>query len=412
MTELHTITSLTKSDEERLRRNLTDKKKDFRLEVIIFGAILFIAPYLTNRPGQKPLIENMSYWEAVGFFSLFLLIPLIITYFSKLHNAVVGFQTDKKRVIVTTITDKTKNPAFRKDFCRFNVKDEYLKRFFLEKYQFEKFAIGDTVKIEISELGKQLIKVVKATDKLIETALSKKNESESAYKKPYFEILFGVKTGEKLSFKETFSFFIPADGHFITPIILDLNILIYILMIISGVKVYKPEVIDIVNWGGNVRILTIDNFQYWRLITNCFVHIGVVHIFMNCIGFIFAAIFVEGILGRILFSLLYLFCGIIASLTSVFWHDNIVSAGASGAIFGLYGFLLTTLIFAKKEDRKMNSGLIISILIYIGYNLLYGLTGGVDNAAHVGGLVSGFAVGTIMSLIKREESATTPQQKL
>jgi rhomboid protease GluP len=70
------------------------------------------------------------------------------------------------------------------------------------------------------------------------------------------------------------------------------------------------------------------------------------------------------------------------------------------------------LIFVKKEDRKMNSGLIISILIYIGYNLLYGLTGGVDNAAHIGGLVSGFAVGTITSLIKREDSDTTPQENV
>src|SRR5690606_24886491 len=108
------------------------------------------------------------------------------------------------------------------------------------------------------------------------------------------------------------------------------------------------EVMAIVHWGGNVRVLTIDNFQYWRLVTNCFIHIGVIHLFMNCLGFIFAATFVEGRLGRVRFLSLYLFCGIAASLTSVFWHDNIVSAGASGAIFGLYGFLLTMVIFVKK----------------------------------------------------------------
>src|SRR5690606_19840924 len=126
-----------------------------RLEIIISVVILFIAPYLTNRPGQKPLIESMSYWEAVGFFSLFLMIPLLITYFFKTHKAVVSFQTDKKRLIITTVTDKTKNPAFNKDYCRFNVKDEYLQRFFLRKYEFEKFSVGDIVKIEISEFGRQ-----------------------------------------------------------------------------------------------------------------------------------------------------------------------------------------------------------------------------------------------------------------
>ncbi len=401
MTEIHTITSLTSSDKERLRQNLIEKKKDMRLEIIITVAILFIAPYLTNRPGQKPLIESMTYWEAVGFFSLFLMIPLLITYFVKVHKAVVGFQTDRKRLIITTVTDKTKNPAFNKDYCRFNVKDEYLKRFFLRKYEFEKFSVGDIIKVEISEFGKQLIRVVKATEKITESARTKVNENESTFKKPYFEVLFGINTGEKFSFKETFSFLIPSEGHFITPIILNLNILMFIVMAIAGVKVYKPEVIDIVNWGGNVRVLTIDNFQYWRLITNCFIHIGVIHLFMNCIGFIFAAIFIEANLGRFHFLTLYIFCGVIASLTSVFWHDNIVSAGASGAIFGLYGFLLTMLIFVKKEDRKMNSGIIISILIYVGYNLLYGLTGGVDNAAHIGGLVSGVAIGTVSTLMKK-----------
>ncbi len=400
MTEIHTITPLTSTDKERLRQNLIEKKKDMRLEIIISVVILFIAPYLTNRPGQKPLIESMSYWEAVGFFSLFLTIPLLITYFVKAHKAVLGFQTDKKRLIITTVIEKTKNPAFNRDFCRFNVKDEYLKRFFLRKYEFEKFSVGDIVKIEVSEFGRQLIRVVKATEKLTESALTKVNERESTYKKPYFEVLFGINTGEKFSFKETFGFFIPSEGHFITPILLDLNIVVFILMAITGVKIYKPEVMDIVNWGGNVRVLTIDNFQYWRLVTNCFIHIGVIHLFMNCLGFIFAAIFVEGRLGPVRFLSLYLFCGIVASLTSVFWHDNTVSAGASGAIFGLYGFLLTMLIFVKKEDRKVNSGIIVSVLIYVGYNLLYGLVGGVDNAAHIGGLISGFTVGTILTLKK------------
>lgn len=372
-----------------------------RLEIIITVAVLLIAPYLTNRPGQKPLIESMSYWEAVGFFSLFLLIPLLITYFVRVHKAVEGFQTEKKRTIITSVTDKTKNPIFNKDYCRFNVKDDYLKRFFLRKFEFERFSVGDIVKIEVSEFGRQLIRVVKATEKITEAVLTIDNEKESTYKKPYFEVLFGINTGEKFSFKETFSFLIPSKGHFITPIILDLNILIFITMTIAGVKVYKPDVIDIVNWGGNVRALTIDNFQYWRLITNCFIHIGVIHLFMNCIGFVFAAIFIERILGRLRFLSLYIFCGVIASLTSVFWYDNIVSAGASGAIFGLYGFFLTMLIFVKKEDRKMNRGIIISILIYVGYNLLYGLTGGVDNAAHIGGLLSGVGVGTVLTLLKK-----------
>jgi rhomboid protease GluP len=69
-------------------------------------------------------------------------------------------------------------------------------------------------------------------------------------------------------------------------------------MLIAGVGIYKPNVIDIVKWGGNIRALTIDQSEYWRLLTNVFVHIGILHLLMNVIGFIFVSAFVEKILGK------------------------------------------------------------------------------------------------------------------
>ena len=88
----------------------------------------------------------------------------------------------------------------------------------------------------------------------------------------------------------------------------------------------------------------------------------------------------------------------LASVTSTFWNDNIVSAGASGAIFGLYGYFLAKLLSADKKERKAYEGLIIAIVIYIVYNLLMGLAGQIDNAAHVGGLASGLIFGIIMPM--------------
>lgn len=130
---------------------------------------------------------------------------------------------------------------------------------------------------------------------------------------------------------------------------------------------------------------------------------------MNTLGFIFVSLFVEQITGSRLFLLLYLFTGICASLLSAWWHyNNASSVGASGAIFGLYGFFLAVLIAADKKDREVNAGIISSVLIFVGYNLVVGLTGNIDNAAHIGGLVSGFILGIasvrLRWLKKKEET--------
>ena len=111
-------------------QNLKNQKKDFRLELIIFAAIWFVVPFLTNRPNQKPLIESMSYGIALLFFGLIFLIPLSITYFRKVHKAVISLQTDLKRVIVTEVTDKIKNPLFRKDDYCLKLADTYLRKLY------------------------------------------------------------------------------------------------------------------------------------------------------------------------------------------------------------------------------------------------------------------------------------------
>jgi rhomboid protease GluP len=87
------------------------------------------------------------------------------------------------------------------------------------------------------------------------------------------------------------------------------------------------------------------------------------------------------------------------------WHPLTISAGASGAIFGLYGVFLAMLTtnLIEKTARK---ALLTSIVIFVGYNLLNGLKGGIDNAAHLGGLLGGLIIGYafIPSLKDSEES--------
>jgi rhomboid protease GluP len=102
----------------------------------------------------------------------------------------------------------------------------------------------------------------------------------------------------------------------------------------------------------------------------------------------------------------YLASGIAASLATVWYHSSgINSTGASGAIFGLYGFMLVLLLSKKmvldKSDRRAMLGLVLYLVLS---NLISGLTGNIDNIAHVGGLLMGLLVaGPLAVFTMREE---------
>jgi Uncharacterized membrane protein (homolog of Drosophila rhomboid) len=187
------------------------------------------------------------------------------------------------------------------------------------------------------------------------------------------------------------SVFIPSKDLFVTPIIIDLNIAVFILMVISGVNFFAPSIDDMVYWGANLRSMTL-NGQSWRLFTNCFLHFGVVHLLMNMYALLYIGMLLEPQLGRIKFASAYLLTGIVASTASLWWHPLSVSAGASGAIFGMYGLFLAMLT-TNLIERSARKSLLTSIVIFVGYNLLNGMKGGVDNAAHIGGLISGLVIG-------------------
>jgi len=189
-------------------------------------------------------------------------------------------------------------------------------------------------------------------------------------------------------------FLIPQGEHFVTSIIIDLNIFVFLLIVFNGVDFISPNGKELLEWGANRRIET-TNGEWWRLLTSMFLHGGVMHLFLNIYGLVLAAFFVEPILGRKNYSILYILSGLCGSLASIWWYSNTVSVGASGAIFGLYGAILGLLLtnaFPKSEKR----GILVMIGIYIVINLLWGLTGGIDNAAHIGGLLSGAILGFIL----------------
>ena len=206
--------------------------------------------------------------------------------------------------------------------------------------------------------------------------------------------------------KEMLDFLIPKDGFYITPIIINLNLLIYITMVFAGLGLISFKGEDLLNWGANFKPLTLDG-QWWRLLTSTFLHGGLMHILANMYGLLFVGIFLEPLLGKKKYALIYLATGILASVASIWWYDATVSVGASGAIFGLYGFFLACLLL-KVFPSDFGKTFLASTLVFVGFNLIMGFTGGIDNAAHIGGLLSGFILGIIMSgQLKRQTKITT-----
>jgi rhomboid protease GluP len=111
----------------------------------------------------------------------------------------------------------------------------------------------------------------------------------------------------------------------------------------------------------------------------------------------------ERIFERWTYILIYTATGIFASLASLWWHPSVVGAGASGAIFGLAGALLAALYLGKLPFPKdALRSTMRSLLTFAAYNLFFGLRPGVDNSAHIGGLVSGLALGAFLSGHLRE----------
>lgn len=258
---------------------------------------------------------------------------------------------------------------------------------------------SESIENEILDWGKNRKNIKIFSNSLIDLKYTlKTNEINEKYEElkptliqPENDILNPPQQTNKNKYLEFFSIFLPKEGFFITPILMYINILIYILMICTGVDFLLPDNESLIMWGANFRPLTMAN-EWWRLITNCFLHIGIIHILMNMYALLYIGKLLEPHIGKIKFATSFIITGFTASVASLWWHDLTISAGASGAIFGLYGVFLA-LLTTKIIDTATRKALLASISIFVAYNLLYGLKEGIDNAAHIGGLIGGLVIG-------------------
>jgi rhomboid protease GluP len=198
----------------------------------------------------------------------------------------------------------------------------------------------------------------------------------------------------------------PPTAFPVTIALIATSALVYIVMVLSGVSALNPMPQQALAFGADFGPLTL-NGQWWRLVTSMFVHFGIIHIGLNmwCLWNLGRAS--EHLLGRFSYLLAYFVSGIFGSIASVYWHPQGVGAGASGAIFGLAG-VLVSFVYLKKTPAHLrpSSNMLGSLGTFIVYNLIFGAAiPGISNAAHIGGLVMGLAVGALLPTAAAPESA-------
>jgi rhomboid protease GluP len=120
----------------------------------------------------------------------------------------------------------------------------------------------------------------------------------------------------------------------------------------------------------------------------------------NLYGLLFAGLFLVPVVRKARLIACYLFCGLGGSIASVLVHPATISIGASGAIFGLFGMLLTLVLLRDTRLEQTRKSIVLNAGIFVALNLVIGAaTPGIDNAAHLGGLLTGvlLAAGIFMS---------------
>lgn len=179
--------------------------------------------------------------------------------------------------------------------------------------------------------------------------------------------------------------------------LIAINVIVFVLMVLSGVHPFEPTTESIYRWGADFGPASMGP-ETWRLVSSMFIHIGIIHLALNMYVLWSIGPLVEELFGKIGFLTLYLLTGIGGSLLSILYKPEIVSAGASGAVFGLFGGLLALLLTQKSAfPPHFVQQHLQRVILFLAFNIFYGLSQSyINNAAHLGGLATGFMLALVM----------------
>lgn len=298
----------------------------------------------------------------------------------------LNFDIGKTKNIVSQIKRQTLNPFMDMLSIYVNLDDDIK-----EKLTDEKHYTNISIKDEKDLLKNEVIsKYYKGIDEDF-------NYEEEGF--PLIAKITSDITKKNIEENERFNNMYNQKKPIVTWILIGINVLIFLLMYIIGKG--SEDLVTLTNFGAIVPSL-VKAGDYYRLLSSAFLHIGFIHLLCNMYSLYAVGPTIEHFYGKGKFVLIYLYSAIIASLfVLVFQGENTISAGASGAIFGLLGSLL---YFGFNYRGYLGNQIINRIIPVIIINLFIGFTlPGISIAAHIGGLIGGVFVSYMLGINDKKE---------
>lgn len=189
------------------------------------------------------------------------------------------------------------------------------------------------------------------------------------------------------------------DIPIVSAVLVAINVIVFLICTFTGNVLYNMGRLDAVD--------VLVKREYARVIWYMFLHSNITHIFNNMLILFFLGAMIEKEVGHVLYLILYMLSGIGGGILSLIYKtltfDFSGTIGASGAVFGLDGALLALILFS---GRRMANVTPTRVILMIAYSLYSGFTGGnVDNAAHIGGLITGFLIGIVICMMNRRKTS-------
>lgn len=174
-----------------------------------------------------------------------------------------------------------------------------------------------------------------------------------------------------------------------------INIAVFFLIEITTGSTLESD--NLVKWGA-IYTPYVASGEYWRLFTAMFLHAGIQHLLNNMLLLVVLGTTLEPMLGHVKYLILYLLGGLSGNILSCWFYlrsgENVVSVGASGAVFAVMGGLIWVII--RNKGRVQNLSL-MQMMIMLAMSLYFGfVAANVANTAHLGGLAAGFLLGVIL----------------
>src|SRR5205085_11070403 len=186
-------------------------------------------------------------------------------------------------------------------------------------------------------------------------------------------------------------------------IIIGINVLIFFVLLIlsvsSGGGLGQLGGIDVgvlVNAGAQVNFLVAQG-QFWRIFTAMFLHFNLIHIGLNMLSLFLIGAAVEVFYGKWRYLVIYLGSGIVGGIVTYLMQPDTLAAGASGAIFGVFGALGVFYIVYRRALGRYGSGAITNWIFWLGLNLVFGFSNtGIGIWDHIGGLIAGIVISALL----------------